>query len=468
MTHARTRRPGSRTPSTPIAPRRTPKRTATSTSARSRRSGVRILARLEQAGHRARVLPFPGAGTGVRLGTSHPRRWISAAAAAGLFIGLVTGQLLHVMPGDNWVHRDRSGVASPAGRRAWRSCPRSSPPRSIRKTRCSTRSTPPSPPRRVGPSRVRRPHPSASRTVVPALIFRKGLDLKHEVAGVLAASYHSPLVDQIKEARLPLPVGPPHRAPGTGVRVLLRRRSRGRLRLPGPQALSQPAGLPDRRDHPQPARQRPAAPPGHPLPERSRTSGDRARPGRCRHPARVRGDDRRAAAARCDRLHAGRHDLRIGAERLEERQALRAGRVHLGDPRQVLARGDPGHRLAGRARPAAATTSSCSIGRGAEYVCGYITRRRRSPTAFRARFRDAVSPGFDPDRHLARVGCANQTTMLSTESLAIGEMFRDAMRERYGEAELPQRFRAFDTICSATQDRQDAVIAAARRAARST
>ena len=49
--------------------------------------------------------------------------------------------------------------------------------------------------------------------------------------------------------------------------------------------------------------------------------------------------------------------------------------------------------------------------------------------------------------------------MLSTESLEVGELFRHAMRDRYGEAELPARFRAFDTICSATQERQDAVIA---------
>lgn len=75
---------------------------------------ARILSRLEQAGHRARVLPFPGAGTSVRSGNSHPRRWISAAAAAGLLIGLVTGQLLHVMPGDNWVHRDPVRMAPPA------------------------------------------------------------------------------------------------------------------------------------------------------------------------------------------------------------------------------------------------------------------------------------------------------------------------------------------------------------------
>jgi 4-hydroxy-3-methylbut-2-en-1-yl diphosphate reductase len=94
----------------------------------------------------------------------------------------------------------------------------------------------------------------------------------------------------------------------------------------------------------------------------------------------------------------------------------------------------------------------------AAVVCDYI-RGRGSRDAFLARFAHAASPGFDPDLHLARVGCANQTTMLMTESLEIGEMFRDAMRERYGEAALDTHFRAFDTICSATQERQDAVIA---------
>jgi 4-hydroxy-3-methylbut-2-en-1-yl diphosphate reductase len=93
----------------------------------------------------------------------------------------------------------------------------------------------------------------------------------------------------------------------------------------------------------------------------------------------------------------------------------------------------------------------------ASFVCEYI-RRGGSTTDFLARFGTAVSPGFSPDRQLDRIGLANQTTMLSSESVAIGEQFRDAMRDRYGEAELPQRFRAFDTICSATQDRQDAVL----------
>jgi 4-hydroxy-3-methylbut-2-enyl diphosphate reductase len=69
-----------------------------------------------------------------------------------------------------------------------------------------------------------------------------------------------------------------------------------------------------------------------------------------------------------------------------------------------------------------------------------------------------MSPGFAPERDLERIGLANQTTMLMSESLEIQGMVRDAMRERWGEAELEARFRAFDTICSATQDRQDAVV----------
>ena len=92
----------------------------------------------------------------------------------------------------------------------------------------------------------------------------------------------------------------------------------------------------------------------------------------------------------------------------------------------------------------------------AQLACDYI-RGRGDRTAFLQRFAAAVSTGFDPDVHLQRVGCANQTTMLSSESLEIGDMFRQAMIDRYGDAEAATRFRAFDTICSATQDRQDAV-----------
>jgi 4-hydroxy-3-methylbut-2-en-1-yl diphosphate reductase len=91
-------------------------------------------------------------------------------------------------------------------------------------------------------------------------------------------------------------------------------------------------------------------------------------------------------------------------------------------------------------------------------VCDYI-RDGGDARQFLAQFERASSAGFHPDRDLQRLGCANQTTMLSSESLAIAGMFRDAVCSRYGDAELNARFRSFDTICSATQDRQDALAA---------
>jgi 4-hydroxy-3-methylbut-2-enyl diphosphate reductase len=68
-----------------------------------------------------------------------------------------------------------------------------------------------------------------------------------------------------------------------------------------------------------------------------------------------------------------------------------------------------------------------------------------------------MSPGFDPETDLKRVGVANQTTMLMSETMAVGEELRKAMVERYGEDNLGEHFELFDTICSATQDRQDAL-----------
>ncbi len=92
-----------------------------------------------------------------------------------------------------------------------------------------------------------------------------------------------------------------------------------------------------------------------------------------------------------------------------------------------------------------------------ETVCDFI-RRGGDSSAFLAKFAGAASPGFDPHRDLRRIGLANQTTMLMSDSLAIGEMIREAMVDRYGDgADLDRRYRAFDTICSATQDRQDAI-----------
>jgi len=93
----------------------------------------------------------------------------------------------------------------------------------------------------------------------------------------------------------------------------------------------------------------------------------------------------------------------------------------------------------------------------AETVCAFI-RNGGSSEAFLDRFKHAMSPGFEPARDLQNVGLANQTTMLMSESLEIGEMLRQAMLDRYGSEAIASRYQAFDTICSATQDRQDAVV----------
>jgi len=94
----------------------------------------------------------------------------------------------------------------------------------------------------------------------------------------------------------------------------------------------------------------------------------------------------------------------------------------------------------------------------AAIVCAYI-ERGGDRAAFLERFAPASSPGFEPDTGLEQIGVANQTTMLSSESLEIAEMLKQAIIARHGAEEAARRFRSFDTICSATQDRQDAVVA---------
>ena len=94
----------------------------------------------------------------------------------------------------------------------------------------------------------------------------------------------------------------------------------------------------------------------------------------------------------------------------------------------------------------------------ARIVCEYI-EGRGTREAFLGHFAHAVSPGFDPDVDLECIGVANQTTMLAKESLAIGEEVGLAMARARGDAARATSFRTFDTICSATQERQDAVLA---------
>jgi 4-hydroxy-3-methylbut-2-enyl diphosphate reductase len=93
----------------------------------------------------------------------------------------------------------------------------------------------------------------------------------------------------------------------------------------------------------------------------------------------------------------------------------------------------------------------------ARRVCDFIEHGGDAAELAR-HFSHAMSPGFDFERDLLRVGLANQTTMLSGESLAIAGEVRLSMTRRYGEASLAEHFRTFDTICSATQERQDAMV----------
>ncbi|MGI8821379.1 MAG: 4-hydroxy-3-methylbut-2-enyl diphosphate reductase [Chthoniobacterales bacterium] len=91
-----------------------------------------------------------------------------------------------------------------------------------------------------------------------------------------------------------------------------------------------------------------------------------------------------------------------------------------------------------------------------DYVCDYI-RHGGNKEEFLAKFRDAHSPGFDPDLHLRTIGVANQTTMLRGETEEVQRRIRQAVVDRDGAAAATNNFRFFDTICGATQERQDAL-----------
>ena len=290
---------------------------------------------------------------------------------------------------------------------------------------------------------------------MPALIFRKGLDLKHEVAGVLAASYHSPLVNQIKEQDS--------------------RFEAGRLIVHLARVFGFCFGVDRAVDYAYQARKR------FPV-QRVFLTGEII------HNPHVN-DQLRGQGIRF-LSDPGERGVQLGTEdvvilpafglTIGELQRLDATGCTLVDTTcgSVLNvwKNVKRYALDGLTsvihgkywhEETQATASQAVASNGghylvvldrleAEYVCAYIAGRG-DREAFLAKFGAAASPGFDPDRHLERVGCANQTTMLSSESIEIGELFREAMRTRYGESELARRFRAFDTICSATQDRQDAV-----------
>jgi 4-hydroxy-3-methylbut-2-enyl diphosphate reductase len=91
-----------------------------------------------------------------------------------------------------------------------------------------------------------------------------------------------------------------------------------------------------------------------------------------------------------------------------------------------------------------------------DFLCDYI-RHGGDKAAFLERFRGAYSQGFDPDLHLRRVGIANQTTMMRGETEEVQRRIQAAVEERDGVEHARESFRFFDTICGATQERQDAL-----------
>ena len=92
----------------------------------------------------------------------------------------------------------------------------------------------------------------------------------------------------------------------------------------------------------------------------------------------------------------------------------------------------------------------------ADYVVDYILHGG-DRAAFMTKFERACSVGFDPDRDLERIGIANQTTMLKGETEQLAKLFERTMMRKYGPDQLNQHFLSFNTICDATQERQDAM-----------
>ena len=288
-----------------------------------------------------------------------------------------------------------------------------------------------------------------------APVFRKGLNLKHEVAGALAADYHSQLVDEIKSSdfrwrdgrmvvRLATEFGfcygvdravdyayqtrkrfPDRRVFLTG-EIIHNPQVNGRLRDAGVGFLSDPG---------QSVQQVDAADVVI-LPAFGVTVEE------------LQQLDRRGCTL-IDTTCGSVLNVWKNVKRYTEDgfTAVIHGKIHHEETRATASQA----LLAERGRYLVILDRD-----EATLLCNFI-RGKVGVDEFQAVFGEACSPGFDPVVDLRRVGLANQTTMLMSESLEIGEMIRLAMIDRYGEQALAAHYRAFETICSATQDRQDAV-----------
>src|SRR5437763_947415 len=294
---------------------------------------------------------------------------------------------------------------------------------------------------------------------MPSLIFRKGLDLKHAVAGMLADNYHSAIVDQVKADDFT------HRA--------------GRLTVHLAREFGFCYGVDRAVDYAYQTRER--------FPDRNVfLTGEIIHNPHVNEKLRAMGirfltDHGEDAAA------LGAHDVVIlpafgvtvaMLEQLDRRGCTlidtTCGSVlNVWKNVRRYAEGGFTSIIHGKVwHEETQATASQAVQYGGKYlvvydraetavVCDYI-RSGGDRAAFLARFANAASSGFNPDDDLYRIGLANQTTMLMTESLEIGEMIRAAIIDHDGEAAAASRYQAFGTICSATQDRQDAVVALLR------
>ena len=288
-----------------------------------------------------------------------------------------------------------------------------------------------------------------------ALIFRKGLNLKHDVAEQLACDYHSQVVDKIK---------------GAGYRLKI-----GRLTLRLAQEFGFCYGVDRAVDYAYQTRKR--------FPDRTvyltgeiihnphvnqrlRAAGIRFLTDPEETIDLVRAEDVVILPAfgvtlrqldQLDRLGCTLVDTTCGSVL----NVWKNVRKYVRDGYTAIIHGKVHHE---ETQATASQALSVPDGRylviidrdEASLLCDYI-RGRATRESFLAMFSSAASSGFSPERDLIRVGLANQTTMLMSESVEIGEMIKHAMLDRYGESTLTEHYRAFETICSATQDRQDAV-----------
>ena len=93
----------------------------------------------------------------------------------------------------------------------------------------------------------------------------------------------------------------------------------------------------------------------------------------------------------------------------------------------------------------------------AQWVCDFILKDGLA-SQFLEKFKHSTSANFNPKEDLIKIGIANQTTMLKGETELIGKLFEQTMIKKYGPQNIDEHFMSpGDTICNATQERQDAM-----------